>query len=88
MADTFALGEDPTGGFYAHGYLDGDFEEADELRRRLDWIDQHVKGGHIVWWYRRDTGDGILLDDYQYMVAFNGPADDAAFVAAFPEAAR
>lgn len=64
---------------------DDDLSDMD-VAVRLDWINDNCKGGYTAWWRRRDTGDGVLLDDYAYLVAFHDPADDAAFLAAFPGA--
>ncbi len=81
------IAEDPQGGYWSMGSAapwTGDADVA--VGMRLDWITRNVRGGHTIWWCRRDTGDGILLDDYDYFVVFHAPADDAAFLAAFPGA--
>lgn len=80
------IAEDPRGGYWSMGHADERLECDTQIGERLSWIQQNTKGGHTIWWRRRDTGDGILLDDYDYLVVFHDPGDDAAFLAAFPGA--
>lgn len=82
----FGIAEDPRGGFWSMGHADEQLNEDEDIRLRLFWIEQKAQAGHTIWWRRCDTGDGVLLDDYDYFVVFHDPADDAAFLAAFPEA--
>lgn len=68
---------------YENGGCDADFDE------RWNWLsDHHFADARTITWRRDDTGDGILLDRYVFFIAFHDEADDAAFLAAFPEAAR
>lgn len=81
------IAEDPRGGYWSMGNADEHSGDADvDVGIGLCWINRNTQGGHTVWWRRRDTGDGILLDDYDYFVVFHDSADDAAFLAAFPGA--
>ena len=83
-AHEMGIAEDPQGGYWSMGNANehsGDEDVAISIR--LDWITQNVRGGHTIWWRRRDTADGILLDDYDYFVVFHDFADDAAFLATF-----
>lgn len=82
----FGIAEDPRGGFWSMGHADEQLNEDQQIGLRLSWIEDNAQSGHTIWWRRRDTGDGILLDDYDYFVVFHDAADDAAFLAAFPEA--
>jgi hypothetical protein len=58
----------------------------DDFDTRTDWLSEESTGQYIISWRRHDTGDGIVLDDYAYFVAFMDETDDAAFMAAFPGA--
>ena len=80
------IAEDPQGGYWSMGHANEQLECDVDVVDRLNWIARNVQGGHTIWWRRRDTGDGILLLDYDYFVVFHDPADDAAFLAAFPGA--
>lgn len=75
----------PGGGFSVNSESDEeDCSPDEEFAIRLGWLDD--KQGYVVWVRRDDTGDGIMLADTVYMVAFTDKALEAQFVAAFPEA--
>lgn len=86
IAYEFAVGIDPLGGYIGTGNRNDRFEEDETICHRLNWITENARGPYTVWWHRRDTGDGILLDNYEYQVIFHNQNDDAAFLAAFPGA--
>lgn len=86
IAYELAVGIDPLcGGYFVAGNRN-EYEPDEDISNRLHWIAENARGPYVAWWRRRDTGDGILLDDYEYLVVFVDPADDAAFLAAFPGA--
>jgi len=58
----------------------------DAFDARTDWLCEESTGQYIISWRRHDTGDGIMLGDYAYFVAFMEEDDDVAFLAAFPGA--
>ncbi|OHC99201.1 MAG: hypothetical protein A3H25_11955 [Sphingomonadales bacterium RIFCSPLOWO2_12_FULL_63_15] len=75
--DCLAVGVDPLGGYLAFGTQDGDYSAVGEV---IDWIVTNCRNGYSIWWSRRDTGDGILLDSYDVLAAFQSEADEAAFL--------
>lgn len=62
------------------------YERDEEFERRMEWLSG--KGGYVIWVRRHDTGDGIMLPETVYSVAFTNQSLEAAFVARFPEVAR
>jgi hypothetical protein len=64
---------------------DGILVPNEAMDERLRWLTYHP--GNIVWVRRADTGDGILLPQMVYCVAFTDSMKEAAFLAQFPEIA-
>lgn len=75
--DCLAVGVDPLGGYFTTGLRGDDLSEVNEV---IDWIAANCRNGYSIWWSRRDTGDGILLDSYDVLAAFQSEADEAAFL--------
>lgn len=65
---------------------DRDYARDEDFERRMEWLSG--KGGYVIWVRRDDTGDGIMLPQTIYSVAFTNQHLEAAFVAQFPEVAR
>ncbi|QCB39222.1 hypothetical protein E5554_16130 [Sphingobium sp. PAMC28499] len=65
---------------------DRDYERDEVFERRMEWLSG--KGGYVIWVRRHDTGDGIMLPQTVYSVAFTSQHLEAAFVAKFPEVAQ
>jgi hypothetical protein len=80
----FADDRDPVAHAWVEG-RDGDLSRNDDLCDRLEWLLQ--RGGNVVWVRRDDTGDGIMLRQTVYMVAFTDAGVEASFVKRFPEVA-
>ncbi len=62
---------------------DGTLTRSETLTGRLDWLVN--RGNNVVWTRRSDTGDGVLLPETIYMVAFTSANTEAAFLKQFPE---
>jgi hypothetical protein len=67
------------------GSCDGDQARNEKLTQRLEWL--LPRGQNVVWVRSSHTGDGIVLTQTLYMVAFTDPAVEAAFLKRFPEVA-
>ena len=64
---------------------EGDLSRNDELTERLEWL--RARGNNVVWVRRADSGDGILLPQTIYMVAFTNQGLEAHFLNRYPEVA-